>query len=82
MFSVKISIFPLDEVGVGDTPAAHFIVIADPLIVNVVGIYPVEPCVTRTLTVNTRPSVVGAFVMFQVIAADGVLVVQKTLPAL
>jgi hypothetical protein len=42
-FSVKISIFPLDDVGVGVTPAAHFIVIADPLMVNVVGIYPVEP---------------------------------------
>jgi hypothetical protein len=43
IFSVKISIFPLDDVGVGATPPAHFMVIAEPLIVNVVGMYPVEP---------------------------------------
>jgi hypothetical protein len=38
IFRVKISIFPLDDVGVGAVPPAHFIVIAEPLIVNVVGI--------------------------------------------
>jgi hypothetical protein len=39
----NMSIFPEEEVGAGVTPAAHFIVTALPLIVNVDGIYPVEP---------------------------------------
>jgi hypothetical protein len=62
---------------VGAVPPAHFIVAADPFIVNEVGIYPVEPWVTNTFTVKTLPSVVGAFVICNVIAAEGVLVVQK-----
>ena len=41
--NVNTSIFPLDEVGVGVNPAAHFIVTPLPLIVNVLGRYPVEP---------------------------------------
>ena len=41
--NVNMSIFPELDVGTGVTPAAHFMVIADPLIVNVDGIYPVDP---------------------------------------
>ena len=36
--NVKISIFPEEEVAIGVAPAAHFIVIAEPLIVKVEGI--------------------------------------------
>jgi hypothetical protein len=38
-----MSILPEEDVAVGVAPAAHFIVTPEPLIVNVVGIYPVEP---------------------------------------
>jgi hypothetical protein len=75
-----MSILPDVEVGVGDKAPNHLIVTAEPLTVNVDGMYPVPPCVTNPVTVNVRPSVVGALVIFQVIAPPGVVVIQNTEP--
>ena len=58
------SIAPDEDVGVGALAPTHLIVAPEPLMFNVVGLYPVEPCVWNNVTEKTRPSVVGAFVMF------------------
>ena len=48
---VKISILPTPFVPVGVKPLDQRMVAADPLIFNVVGMYPVDPCVTITFVV-------------------------------
>jgi hypothetical protein len=82
MVKLKISILPDVEVGVGAIAPNQRIDTPDPFTFSVEGMKPVPPCVTNPVTVNVRPFVVGAFVMFQVMAPPGVLVIQNTDPKL
>jgi hypothetical protein len=75
MVKEKISIFPAEDVGVGADPPAQRIVFDEPPIWNNVGIYPVDPCVTRTLIVIIFDASVGTFVTLNVIFPVGAVAI-------